>query len=123
MNAKQLQTNSKSVQPAKRNGLWLTIARLTAALAAAVLIVLAGRPATSQPPAVSARQPALAASAMNSHLYVPCSVGGCASSKTAVMNDHLYVPCSVTGCAPSKPVVMNNHLYVPCSVGLCDRSR
>jgi len=87
----------------------------------AVLLVMALRGVPGGPLAVAFAQPASATSAINNHLYVPCSVNQCDPAQAAVLNNHLHVPCSVGGC--SRAAVMNDRLYIPCSVDGCNGSR
>ena len=119
MNAKRPYAGSERGHGAKATrSAWL-MASLSLGLA--VLLVIALRGAPGGPPAVAFAQPASATSAINNHLYVPCSVNQCDPARPAVMNNHLHVPCSVGGCG--RAAVMNDRLYIPCSVDGCYGSR
>jgi len=114
MNASKLQPNSKEDQRAHARSEWGLMRGLL--LAAAVVLVLASR---GVPVSAAYQTP----SAINNHLYVPSSVGGCDPARTSVMNNHLYVSCSVSGCPATRPAIINNHMYVPYSVWLGERTR
>jgi hypothetical protein len=97
---------------------WL-MASLSLGLAVLLVIALRGAPGGS--PVVAFAQPAFGTSAINNHLYVPCSVNQCDPARATMVNNHLYVPCSVGGCG--RATVMNDRLYIPCSVDGCNGSR
>jgi len=116
MNPQQFRQSSHNIRPAQDSREWWLFISLF--VATALFLAVAGRggltrnnSTTTNPAALGSGTPAI-----NSHLYVPCSVSRC--DPTPVINNHLYIPCSVSRCDPTPAI--NNHLYVPCSVSSCN---